>query len=222
MALRDFSGEKGERGIILFRVPQIMQLSWILLPAEKSGTLIPMKSLIIFSIRTFVLLIFCAISYDVRAQDLPGDKSNPEVLLTGKQLNHFVDSLRKKVLADTAKFDERDVIYSNSGRHNARSYSKLYIVNGAYLYKMDVIPSREVVAFAKEILNPRKIKSLVVMDSKTASSAFGPETWNGVIVITLYARAKFNPMVGGLQLHSKNAGDNFFIQKIDDKSSHGG
>ena len=134
-------------------------------------------------------------------------------VIYGERLEDFIDSLKRGILADTAKFYETDLIYTASGRRNSRSYSKLFIINGSYIYKLDIVSSKEVVEFANECLDHRKIKSLTVLDSSKASPLFGPDTWNGIVLITMWDKAKFNPKVAGLKLQRKESGDNFTERK---------
>jgi hypothetical protein len=134
-------------------------------------------------------------------------------VIYGDRLKWFVDSLKKDILADTAKFNEADLIYTASGRRNSKSYSKLFIVNGSYIYKLDIVSPKEVVEFANELLDPKKIKSLTVLDSSKASPLFGPDTWNGIVLITMWDKTKFNPKVAGLTLNRKKSGDNFTERK---------
>ena len=137
-------------------------------------------------------------------------------VIYGDRLKAFVDSLKKAILSDTAKFNEAELIYTASGRRNSKSYSKLFIVNGSYIYKLDIVSPKEVVEFTNELLDPKKIKSLTVLDGSKASPLFGPDTWNGIVLITMWDKAKFNPKVSGLTLHRKNQGDNFTQRKKDE------
>jgi hypothetical protein len=142
----------------------------------------------------------------------PADTAYVPVIY-GDRLKVVVDSLRKDILADTAKFNKVDLIYTASGRRNSKPYSRLFIVNGSYIYKLDIVSPKEVVEFARELLDPKKIKSLTVLDSTRASPLFGPDTWNGVVLINMWDKVKFNPKVAGLTLHRKRSGDNFTKRK---------
>jgi hypothetical protein len=137
-------------------------------------------------------------------------------VIYGERLEGYVDSLKKRILADTAKFNEADLIYEASGRRNLKSYSKLFIVNGSYIYKLDIVSPKEVVEFAIELLNHKKIKSLTVLDSSKASPLFGPNSLNGIVLITMWDKAKLNPKVAGLTMHKKKSGDNFTERKKDE------
>jgi hypothetical protein len=130
-------------------------------------------------------------------------------VIYGERLEGYVDSLKNSILADTAKFNETDILHTASGKRNSKSYSKLFIINGSYIYKLDIVSPKEVVEFTNELLDHKKIKSLTLLDSSQTSPLFGPDTWNGMVLITLWDKAKFNPKVAGLTMHRKKSGDNF-------------
>ena len=94
-------------------------------------------------------------------------------VIYGDRLKPFLDSLKLQVLTDTAKFKQTDLIFTAIGRQNAKPYSPLFIVNGAYIYKLDIINGSEVISFVNEILDDKKIKSLTYIDSSKASEHFG-------------------------------------------------
>ena len=134
-------------------------------------------------------------------------------VIYGDRLKPFLDSLKLQVLTDTAKFKQTDLIFTAIGRQNAKPYSPLFIVNGAYIYKLDIINGSEVISFVNEILDDKKIKSLTYIDSSKASEHFGQNAWQGVIVITMFDKAKFNPKVAGLTLRKNKSGDNYTVRK---------
>ena len=163
--------------------------------------------------RTALLIIICFIVKTVSGQFSKDTAQSYVPVIYGERLEGFVDSLKKKILADTAKFTDADLFYTATGRRNARSYSKLFIVNGSYIYKLDIVSSKEVVAFTNEFLDPKKIKSLTLLDSTKASPIIGPDARNGIVVMTMWDKAKFNPKVAGLTLNRKKSGDNFILRK---------
>ena len=149
----------------------------------------------------------------VSGQSLADTTQSYVPVVYGERLEVFVDSLKKEILADTAKFNEADLVYTASGRRNSKSYSKLFIVNGSYIYKLDIVSPKEVIEFTNELLDHNKIKSLTILEGSKASPLFGPDTWNGVVLITMWDKAKFNPNVAGLTLYRKKSGDNFTERK---------
>lgn len=134
-------------------------------------------------------------------------------VIYGHRLKTFLDSLKSQVFTDTAKFKQTDLIFTAIGRRNTKPYSPLFIVNGAYIYKLDIINGSEVVSFINEILDDKKVKSLTYIDSSKASEHFGQNAWQGVILITMFDKAKFNPKVAGLTLRKNKSGDNYTVRK---------
>jgi hypothetical protein len=74
---------------------------------------------------------------------------------------------------------------------------------------LDIVSPKEVVEFANELLDHKKIKSLTILDSSQTSTLFGPDTWNGMVLITMWDQAKFNSKVAGLTMNKKKSGDTF-------------
>ena len=134
----------------------------------------------------------------------------------GDRLKPFLDSLKTQLFADTAKFKQTDLVFTTRGRQNAKPYSPLFIINGAYIYKLDIVSGSQVVSFVNEILDDKKIKSITYIDSSKASEHFGQNAWQGVILITMFEKAKFNPKVAGLTMRKNKSGDNFTVRKKDE------
>ena len=121
-----------------------------------------------------------------------------------------IDSLVQEIYRDTIKFNEHDLVFTQIGRRNTNSYSMLYVVNGAYLYMLDIISSDKVVEFVNEILDTEKIESIGILSKENASTFFGGvRAQNGIVAIVLKKNVKFNPLVAGLTETGKNSGDNF-------------
>ena len=140
--------------------------------------------------------------------------------LTNNRLLPFLDSLKTQLLADTIKFKQTDLVFTATGRRNAKPYSPLFIINGAYIYKLDIVNGSQVVSFVNEILDAKKIKSINYIDSTKASEHFGQNAWQGVILITMLDKVKFNPKVGGLTIVKNKSGDNFTVRKKDEILLH--
>ena len=163
--------------------------------------------------RIAILILLSFIFTTVAGQTAADTTQSYEPVITGDRKKGFVDSLKKQILADTAKFNIADLIYTSSGRRNSKSYSKLFIVNGSFIYKLDIVTPQEVIEFTNEILDHKKIKSLTILDSFKSSPLFGPDTWNGIVLITMLDKVKFNPKVAGLTFTRKKSGDNFTGRK---------
>ncbi len=158
-----------------------------------------------------VFFIFsCFIVTKIAAQSIDTTYNN---VYQGKELKKYLDSLKVQILADTSKFRQKDLIFTTLGRQNQKPYSKLFIVNGAYIYKLDIIKGTEVLEFVNEILDYKKIKSISYVDSSIASTHFGKNAWPGIILVTMVDKVKFNPKVAGLVRRKNRSGDNFTTRK---------
>jgi hypothetical protein len=122
-----------------------------------------------------------------------------------------VDNLIQKIYQDTVKFNRESLVFTQIGRRNVNSYSMLYIVNGAYLYMLDIISSDKVVEFVDKILAVDNIKSIVVLPKEKAIGLGGIRAQNGIVAIQLKKEVKFN--VAGLDFTKNNSGNNFSKRK---------
>lgn len=163
--------------------------------------------------RTTLLIIFSFILTTVCGQNSADTSKNYVPIIYGDRLKPFLDSLKIQTFTDTTKFKQTDLIFTTLGRQNAKPYSPLFIINGAYIYKLDIVSSSQVVKFVKEILDDKKIKSITYIDSSKASEHFGQNAWQGVILITMFDKAKFNPKIAGLTTHKNKSGDNYTVRK---------
>ncbi len=163
--------------------------------------------------RTTLLILFTFILTTVCGQNSADTINSYVPVIYGDKLKPFLDSLKNQLLTDTIKFKQIDLIFTTIGRRNVIPYSPLFIINGAYIYKLDIVSGSEVAEFAQEILDDRKIKSITHIDSSKASEHFGQNSWQGVIVITMFDKTKFNPKVAGLTFHKKKSGDNYTTRR---------
>jgi hypothetical protein len=163
--------------------------------------------------RTSLLILFTFVLITAVGQNFADTIKTNVPVFYGDRLKPFLDSLKTKLFTDTAKFKQTDLIFTVLGRRNTEPYSPLFIINGAYIYKLDIISGLQVVSFVNEILDNKKIKSITYIDSSQASKYFGQNAWKGVILITMFDRAKFNLKVAGLTTRKNKSGDNFTVRK---------
>lgn len=152
---------------------------------------------------TFVFLLLTATASGQSVLD-SGFKANDYI--EGERLSGFMDSLRKAILSDTSKFSRSYLKHTSIGTFNTKSYSKLYIVNDRYSYKLDVIEPNQVQEFVKEVLDDKKVKQIIFTDGHIGSHAFGQHAINGAVVITFTDGVKFNPKITGFK---KRKGNNY-------------
>jgi len=129
--------------------------------------------------------------------------------IKGERLPAFVDSLRKAILHDTLLYQRSDLKHTAIGTINTKVYSKLYLINNRYAYKLDVIDPKQVQEFVSEFLNVDRIQEIVLLDGHIAQSYFGSHASNGAVYIQLKEQTAFNPKVAGLANARKKVSNNF-------------
>ncbi|KXX69794.1 hypothetical protein [Flammeovirga sp. SJP92] len=135
----------------------------------------------------------------------------------GKDLPSFISNLTQQVYEDTIKFSRDDLLHTQVGSRNKKGYSKLYMINGKYAYKLDIIAGELVEQFVKEVLVLDKIESICIRqgDISYSQSIYGSHVVDEVIHIKIKAKARFNPKVGGLKKKGKTG--NNFEQRLDNE-----
>jgi len=81
--------------------------------------------------QTNLLIFFFFISTIVSGQNVTDTSSN--------RMMKVLDGIRIQMLDDTAKYNPADIIFTARGRRNTKPYSPMFIINGAYIYKLDII-----------------------------------------------------------------------------------
>jgi hypothetical protein len=143
----------------------------------------------------------------ISSSNLFGQKNN----ITENEYNkrRMIDSLTQVIYRDTVKFDKKDLVFDIVGRRNINPYSMLYMVNGAYMYKLDIISPEQVIEFVNEFMDAEKVKGIGVIPKEKVGMIFGSHAVNGIVAILLKKKAKLNPFVAGLTKTEKKSGDNF-------------
>ncbi len=127
-----------------------------------------------------------------------------------EKLNGIIDSLKTQIFIDTSKFMKSDIQEIGTlGLRNNNPYSPMYVVNGKFFYKLDIISSDSVKRFVDELLNDDKIKCISFSQKSIAMAIYGIHGEKGAILIQLKDEAAFNPLVGGLKLKNKLIGTNY-------------
>ena len=123
----------------------------------------------------------------------------------------FLNDLKDQMLSDTLKYDRSDLIHHSFGTQNQNSYSKLFIINKKYSYKLDIISPDSVKEFVHEFLNLKRVKNVFIVEPPSSIALYGSYGNNGVVLIEV--KGKFNPEVAGLKL-KQNGGNNFDQRKV--------
>jgi len=119
-------------------------------------------------------------------------------------LNIFVENLKKDILNDTLKFDKKDLIALNEHTENTKRYSKMYLVDMKYIYRLDIVDNEKVKEFVNEILNIKKIETISISENNSCCSVFGKNGTNGCVFITTKKKSKVNYKVAGLKYYKKS------------------
>ena len=160
----------------------------------------------------FIWILCC--SFQLTAQTKTRDI--PSELISGENIKPFIDSLKQKILADTIKFDRKDLRHVNGRTENKNYYSKLITVNMKYSYRLDIVNGTLVNEFVNEILNSENIESIYYIKKENAPILGGFMAKDGWILITLKPKVKLDYTVGGLKYRKekkRNGGDNFLQRK---------
>jgi hypothetical protein len=163
------------------------------------------------NIRLTIIALLVITKTWAQVKDPDNNFSSHSKLIPNDQIVQFFDSLKTTVINDTSKFNRNDLVHTAIGTINNKGYSKLYIINGKYSYKLDIVPSKMVLEFLNEYFVPSRIQNLTVVDPFYSVSLYGSRGTSGTILIQLKKRTKFNPQVGGLIV--KGISGNNFRQK---------
>ncbi|MCX6316049.1 MAG: hypothetical protein NTW29_02060 [Bacteroidetes bacterium] len=164
-----------------------------------------------------VMVLLCMkIGY---AQDIINTHNDPIETIQGSRIKFFIDSLRNQVLSDTIRFNRANLVHTLSGTRNSKSYSKLFIVNAKYYYKLDIIENTEVVDFANAILVPEIIDSIHVIPATFCNFMFGRNGINGAYVIYSHIQSTSCFKVSGLTRRKKEY-NNFYQRRAGELLVH--
>ena len=163
-----------------------------------------------------IVFFLCILCYCFQLTAQTEKLEIPSKLISGEDIKPFIDSLKQKILADTIKFDRKDLEHVNGRTENRNSYSMLITVNMKYSYRLDITESNLVKEFTDEILNSENIESINYIRKKNAPNLGGFMAKYGWILINLKPKVKLNFEVGGLKYRKgkkRKGGDNFLQQK---------
>lgn len=131
-------------------------------------------------------------------------QSGIEKEIKKERISDFLDSLKVSLLKDTVNFSRTNLIHSAGITQNTKSNSPLFIVNGKYSYKLDIVEGKKVVEFTEELLDSDRIKSITIVMPKYSGAIYGSLGKHGTILITLKKQLRFAPEVAGLNIKSRN------------------
>lgn len=123
------------------------------------------------------------------------------------EIQGFIGTLREQLYSDTLKFNRSDLIHNSLGTINRNGNSPLFIINGKFYYKLDIISGDKVQEFINEFLDHKKIETISILDSPQSKALYGTYGSTGTVSIQLKKKVKFNAAVAGLNQQTNN---NFF------------
>ena len=135
--------------------------------------------------RFIVLAFWVAPFINTYAQVTTGVETMSTKTIADKNIGPFLDSVKAKLFSDTLKFNRKDLTHSSLGTLNSKSYSSLFVVNGNYQYKLDIVNGSDVAMFVNEILVKSKVASVYTMPVSASQAIFGIRGMNGAVFIML-------------------------------------
>ena len=119
-------------------------------------------------------------------------------------LKVYVENLKSEILNDTLKFNKNDLIAINGQTENIKKYSKMYLVDMKYIFRLDIIDHEKVKEFVNEILDAEKIETISISENNSCCSLFGKNGTNGCVFISTKKKSKVNYKVAGLKYYRKS------------------
>lgn len=159
-----------------------------------------------------IFFFFCILCCSPQLKAQSETRKIPSKLINGENIKPFIDSLKQNILADTVKFNKKDLIHINGRTVNLSPYSMLISVNHKYNYLLDIINGKFVKEFTDEILNSENIESINLVKKEDAPLLGGNAAKEGLIFINLKPKVNLNFKVGKLKYRKgkkRKGGDNF-------------
>jgi len=155
--------------------------------------------------KIYFIVILIAIKSSVFAQQVKIRKATePYKTIPTAQIVPYLDSLKTVILADTVKFNVIDLYQDGSQTRTRNGYSKLFVIDNKYSYRLDIIPGNQVREFIKEFFVPGSIETIIdYMESAGAAAIYGSRADFGAIYIQIKKGVKYNPKVGGIDPNAK-------------------
>lgn len=124
-----------------------------------------MSAIRIFNNKMRLTLFTClllSLSYTVYGQEITSGTVHIFYKeIKGDEIRTYLDSLRNKHVQDTLSFSRKNLVHRADGTRNTIVNSPLYVVDGKFLYKLDIISGSQVTEFINEVFEPGKIKVIL-------------------------------------------------------------
>ena len=138
------------------------------------------KRQLIDLMKVAVLIFILVIPFNSFGQQPQSDSIHSKVLQYNS-IPPFLDSLKTVIFQDTSKFNRADLIHTNMGTRNIGSYSPVFLINMKYSFKLDIINGKLVNQFVNNILDPKKIVRIDVMDTIYSQALLGVDGINACL-----------------------------------------
>ena len=157
-----------------------------------------MKKIILF------LLLFFSLLKVNGQNNQPVFQKTSITKIENDSLKVYVENLKSEILNDTLKFNKNDLIAINGQTENIKKYSKMYLVDMKYFFRLDIIDNEKVKEFVNEILDAEKIETISISENNTCCSLFAKNGTNGCVFISTKKKSKVNYKVAGLKYYRKS------------------
>jgi len=156
--------------------------------------------------KNYLIIFFLFMVSSLSAQDLEMWKNRkPSTDIPKENIASYIDSLRKLIINDTVKFNRNDLISHGREIKNKNGYSKLYVIDYKYSYRLDNISGEKVLEFLKEYFIPDSIEMITDYEATPAAAAiFGWRADLGAIYIKMKKGFVYNPRVAGIEPQDKS------------------
>ena len=151
----------------------------------------------------FLLLFFSLLKVNGQ-NNQPVFQKTSLTKIENDSLKVYVENLKSEILNDTLKFNKNDLIAINGQTENIKKYSKMYLVDMKYIFRLDIIDNEKVKEFVNEILDAEKIETISISENNSCCSLFGKNGTNGCVFISTKKKSKVNYKVAGLKYYRKS------------------
>lgn len=106
----------------------------------------------------FYFLIILTSLYSFGQNNKTINNKSKLIEIENDSISKYLNSLKIEIFKDTLKFNKKDLFNKYNQTENLNEYSKIYIVDSKYFYRLDIIDSNFVKEFVNEILDIEKIE----------------------------------------------------------------
>ena len=154
----------------------------------------------------FCFLIILTSLYSFGQNSKTINNKSKLIEIENDSISKYLNNLKIEIFKDTLKFNKKDLFNKYNQTENLNEYSKIYIVDSKYFYRLDIIDSNFVKEFVNEILDIEKIEKISYSDNNICCALFGRIGIKGCIFIFTKKKSNVNYKIAGLKIKSKRKG----------------